>query len=255
VSESVPLTGLLETRALGQRFGSFQALSGVDLRVQREGVHALIGPNGAGKSTLMNLLAGATRPTAGSVWFDGEEVTHAPVHRRARMGIGRSYQVVKLFAGLTCGEAAELAVQRDRPMLDWIRPGAREDIRAAARQLLASHGLIEWERHETTVLAHGMQKRLEIALALANPSRLLLLDEPMAGLAAHERAELGGVIRALAQERAVVFVEHDMDMVMALADRVTVLHNGRILAEGTPAEIRANALVRKAYLHREAVHA
>jgi ABC-type branched-subunit amino acid transport system ATPase component len=115
--------------------------------------------------------------------------------------------------------------------------------------------LVEWERHETTVLAHGIQKRLEIALALANSSRLLLLDEPMAGLAAHERAELADLIRALAQERAVVFVEHDIDMVMALADRVTVLHNGRILAEGTPAEIRSNALVREAYLHREAVHA
>lgn len=237
----MPLTSLLETRALEQRFGTFQALSGVDLCVQREGVHALIGPNGAGKSTLMNLLAGAARPTAGSVWFDGEEVTHTPVHQRARMGIGRSYQVVKLFAGLTCGDAAELAIQRDRPVLDWIRPSARKEIRAAARELLAKHGLVEWERHETTVLA--------------NSSRLLLLDEPMAGLAAHERAELADLIRALAQERAVVFVEHDIDMVMALADRVTVLHNGRILAEGTPAEIRSNALVREAYLHREAVHA
>ena len=251
----MPLTSLLETRALERRFGAFQALSGVDLCVQREGVHALIGPNGAGKSTLMNLLAGAARPTAGSVWFDGEEVTHTPVHQRARMGIGRSYQVVKLFAGLTCGDAAELAIQRDRPVLDWIRPSARKEIRAAARELLAKHGLVEWERHETTVLAHGIQKRLEIALALANSSRLLLLDEPMAGLAAHERAELADLIRALAQERAVVFVEHDIDMVMALADRVTVLHNGRILAEGTPAEIRSNALVREAYLHREAVHA
>ena len=251
----MPLTSLLETRALEQRFGTFQALSGVDLCVQREGVHALIGPNGAGKSTLMNLLAGAARPTAGSVWFDGEEVTHTPVHQRARMGIGRSYQVVKLFAGLTCGDAAELAIQRDRPVLDWIRPSARKEIRAAARELLAKHGLVEWERHETTVLAHGIQKRLEIALALANSSRLLLLDEPRAGLAAHERAELADLIRALAQERAVVFVEHDIDMVMALADRVTVLHNGRILAEGTPAEIRSNALVREAYLHREAVHA
>jgi len=251
----VPLTSLLETRALEQRFGTFQALSGVDLCVQREGVHALIGPNGAGKSTLMNLLAGAARPTAGSVWFDGEEVTHTPVHQRARMGIGRSYQVVKLFAGLTCGDAAELAIQRDRPVLDWIRPSARKEIRAAARELLAKHGLVEWERHETTVLAHGIQKRLEIALALANSSRLLLLDEPMAGLAAQERCALADLIRALAQERAVVFVEHDIDMVMALADRVTVLHNGRILAEGTPAEIRSNALVREAYLHREAVHA
>lgn len=241
MSRIVPLTSLLETRALEQRFGTFQALSGVDLCVQREGVHALIGPNGAGKSTLMNLLAGAARPTAGSVWFDGEEVTHTPVHQRARMGIGRSYQVVKLFAGLTCGDAAELAIQRDRPVLDWIRPSARKEIRAAARELLAKHGLVEWERHETTVLA--------------NSSRLLLLDEPMAGLAAHERAELADLIRALAQERAVVFVEHDIDMVMALADRVTVLHNGRILAEGTPAEIRSNALVREAYLHREAVHA
>lgn len=255
MSRIVPLTSLLETRALEQRFGTFQALSGVDLCVQREGVHALIGPNGAGKSTLMNLLAGAARPTAGSVWFDGEEVTHTPVHQRARMGIGRSYQVVKLFAGLTCGDAAELAIQRDRPVLDWIRPSARKEIRAAARELLAKHGLVEWERHETTVLAHGIQKRLEIALALANSSRLLLLDEPMAGLAAHERAELADLIRALAQERAVVFVEHDIDVVMALADRVTVLHNGRILAEGTPAEIRSNALVREAYLHREAVHA
>ncbi|WP_337180031.1 ABC transporter ATP-binding protein [Hydrogenophaga borbori] len=249
------MTYLLETRSLGQRFGSFQALSDVNLRVQPRCIHALIGPNGAGKSTLLNLLAGATRPASGSVHVDGIDVTHVPVHRRARMGIARSYQVVRLFDGLSCQQAAELAVQRDRPVRDWLSPASRRVIQAEASALLQRNGLLDWADQETSALAHGLQKRLEIALALANSSRLLLLDEPMAGLASHERGEIARVIRELSTHCAVVFVEHDIDMVMALADRVTVLHNGSILAEGTPAEVRADAAVRDAYLHREAAHA
>lgn len=246
---------LLETRALSQRFGSFNALREVTLKVRPATVHALIGPNGAGKSTLLNLLAGATRPVGGSISFDGRDITALPVHRRARLGIGRSYQVVRLFEGLTCLQAAELAVQRDLPWREWVLPAGRHRVREQAQALLQRWRLDRWAGVETSSLAHGIQKRLEIALALANESRLLLLDEPMAGLTTRERAELAGVIRELARDKAIVFVEHDIDMVMALADHVTVLHNGEILAEGTPQEVRAHAAVRAAYLHKEAAHA
>lgn len=246
---------LLETRSLCQRFGSFHALRDVNLTVRSGEVHALIGPNGAGKSTLLNLLAGSARPVSGTVHFLGRDITTVPVHGRARLGIGRSYQVVRLFEGLTCLQATELAVQRGFRWYDWVRPAGRKQIREKASDLLARWGLDNWADVDSSSLAHGIQKRLDIALALCNHSRLLLLDEPMAGLTGHERSGLADVIRDLAREHAVVFVEHDMDMVMSLADRVTVLNNGEILAEGTPTQVRANAAVRAAYLHREPQHA
>nr|ART90054.1 branched-chain amino acid transport ATP-binding protein LivG [uncultured bacterium] len=242
---------LLETQTVCQRFGSFRALNDVNLCVAPRCVHALIGPNGAGKSSLMNVLAGAVAPASGKVLFKDRDVTAMPVHRRALLGIGRSYQVVKLFEGLTCQQVAEIAVQRDLPSWRWLMTSSRAHIQAKARALLESAGLAVYADVETNTLAHGIQKRLEIALAVANDAQLLLLDEPMAGLTAHERVELATLIRSLAQRSAVVFVEHDMDMVMSLADRISVLHNGELIAEGTPDEIRADETVQRIYLHRE----
>jgi ABC-type branched-subunit amino acid transport system ATPase component len=242
---------LLETTQLGRRFGSFSAVKDVALRVRMGEVHALIGPNGAGKTTLLNLLAGTLQPTSGRIRLGDEDVTDLPIHARARRGLGRSYQVVRLFEGLTCLEAAELAVQRDRPLRTWLTRAGRLEIRAEAEALLRRFGLAACGNLQTSTLAHGTQKLLEIALALSIRSSLLLLDEPMAGLAPQERAELASTIRSLAEGRAVVLVEHDIDMVMSLADTVSVLHNGELIATGTPDEVRANALVQRVYLHRE----
>jgi ABC-type branched-subunit amino acid transport system ATPase component len=245
---------LLETKQLGRTFGSFTAVKDVGLRVRLGEVHALIGPNGAGKTTLLNLLAGALRPTTGRILLNEEDVTELPIHARAKRGLGRSYQVVKLFEGITCLKAAELAVQRDRPLRSWVTAAGRLEIRNEAQALLDKFGLSAHANDDTSTLAHGTQKLLEIALALSIRASLLLLDEPMAGLAPQERSELASTIRALTDGRAVVIVEHDIDMVMSLADTVSVLHNGELIASGSPDEVRANELVQRVYLHREKPH-
>jgi branched-chain amino acid transport system ATP-binding protein len=202
------------------------------------------------------MLAGTVVPTMGKITFQGTDITSLPVHRRAVLGIARSYQVVRLFEHLTCIEAAEAAIQRDLPITDWLTRSGRRRITSTAMELLEEHGLADVAGQLTTSLAHGQQKRLEIALALANPSSLVLLDEPAAGLAVHERAELASTIRSMATKRAIVIVEHDIDMVMSIADRVTVLHYGKIIAEGSSAEVRGDTMVRQVYLHAsEAQHA
>jgi branched-chain amino acid transport system ATP-binding protein len=201
---------------------------------------------------LLNLLAGTLRPGAGRIRFGGRDITGLPVHRRAQMGISRSYQVVNLFAGLTCEQVARLAVQRDMTVRDWFSAQGGRAVQVRAHALLGNAGLAELAAEETVNLSHGLQKHLEIALALANDAKLLLLDEPMAGMAMHERIDLARKIRTLAGERTIVFVEHDIDMVMSLADTVTVLHHGSIVAEGTPAEVRADATTQKVYLRGHA---
>lgn len=245
---------LLETKQLGRKFGAFTAVKDVELRVHVGEVHALIGPNGAGKTTLLNLLAGTLPPSSGHIFFNEEDITALPIHARARRGVGRSYQVVRLFDGITCLKAAELAVQRDRPLRAWVTAAGRQEIRKEALALLDKFGLTAHTDDDTSTLAHGTQKLLEIALALSIRASLLLLDEPMAGLAPQERAELARKIKTLADGRAVVLVEHDIDLVMSLADRVSVLHNGELIASGTPDEVRANELVQRVYLHREKTH-
>ncbi|MCC7082953.1 MAG: ABC transporter ATP-binding protein [Burkholderiales bacterium] len=224
------------------------AVNKVDLRVPRGEIRALIGPNGAGKSTLLNLLAGSLSPTSGRVYLQGADITRLPVHARVRLGLSRSYQVVNLFPELSCREVVQIALQRDLPLRSWMtRPGIR-DIERRADELLEAAGLQEVSGHESVRISHGLQKRLEIALALANDAHLLLLDEPMAGLSAREREDLRAHLRLLAGVRTIVFVEHDMEMVMSLADTVTVLHNGSVIAEGTPDEVRSSAAAQEAYL-------
>ena len=243
---------LFETRNVSQRFGSFQALTGVSIQVRRGQILALIGPNGAGKSTLLNVLAGVNSPASGTVHFDGQDITSQPVNKRARMGIGRSHQVVRLFGELTSQQVAQLAVQRDMGVWSWLTSRGRMRVAERAHDLLKTYSLDEYADQPTGTLAHGIQKRLEIALALANNAPLLLLDEPMAGLTSSERESLAATLRQLARDHAIVFVEHDIDMVMALADRVCVLHNGELIAEGTPTEVKENPQVQSVYLHRAA---
>lgn len=224
------------------------AVRDVSIAVEVGEIRALIGPNGAGKTTLLNLLAGTLRPSAGSVFLNEQDITRLPVYERSRLGISRSYQVVNLFSNLNCRQVLQLALQRDRSLHTWLSGDGIGNAAMQAEQALEAEGLRALADVESIRVSHGLQKRLELALALANDSQLLLLDEPMAGLSPAERLELRERLRRLARARTIVFVEHDMDMVMTLADRVTVMHDGSVVAEGTPQEVRADGLAQSVYL-------
>ena len=238
----------LTAEGVSRSFGGLAAVANVDLCVKAGEIRAIIGPNGAGKSTLLNLLAGTLAPSVGKILLGTEDITRLSVHERARRGISRSYQVVKLFEGLTCREVLQLAIQRDLSLREWFTSGGTAEIIRRADLALEAAGLSDVAQQESIRISHGLQKHLEIALALANESRVLLLDEPMAGMSSRERADLRERLRALAGPRTIVFVEHDMEMVMSLADLVTVMHNGSIIAEGTPEQVRQSAAAQTAYL-------
>ena len=239
---------ILRTTGVSRSFGKFTAVDAVDLQVANAGIHALIGPNGAGKSTLLNLLAGTLRVSSGQIHYEDRDITTLPVYARARIGISRSYQVVSLFAGLTCRDALQLALQRDLSVTDWLSRSRMKRLREQADHILQAVDLLDYASVDTMELSHGLQKRLEISLALANASKLMLLDEPMAGMSASERVDLAEQVRKLAKDRAILLVEHDIDMVMYLADTVTVLHNGAIVASGSPTEVRADGRAQSVYL-------
>ena len=244
---------LLRLRGLIKHFGGLAATDGVELAVEANEVHALIGPNGAGKTTLVHLISGALRPDAGTVHFAGEDVTRASMHERVRRGLARSYQVTSIFRRLSVLDNAALAVQAasGSSMRFWARAGRDPALARDARALLARVGLDERAHVVAGTLAHGEQRKLEVALALAVRPRLLLLDEPMAGMGPEESARMVELIERLAREVTVVMVEHDMDAVFRLAGRISVLVSGRIVASGTPEDIRNDAHVREAYLGDE----
>ncbi len=244
-------TVLLETQDLSKHFGGLKAVEGVDLRVRQGSLHAIIGPNGAGKTTLLNLICGHLRPTRGRIFFQGQEVTGASPDRMARMGIGRTFQVTQLFPSLSVLEHVRLAAHASlsghwrwwRDYRAWQAPLER------AWATLERVGLKEKAWLPATALPHGDQRRLELAMALAQAPRLILLDEPAAGLSVEQIPALMTLIRSLVDGHVtVVLVEHNMEVVMHLAQRITVMHQGQILAEGTPAEIAANPEVQSAYL-------
>jgi branched-chain amino acid transport system ATP-binding protein len=238
----------LTVEGLSRSFGGLTAVSNVDLRVMAGEIRALIGPNGAGKSTLLNLLAGTLNPDSGRILLGTEEITRLPVHERSRRGINRSYQVVNLFAELTCRQVLQMATQRDLPLTSWFTKSGTAEIERRADEALKAAGLQDVADEESIRISHGLQKHLEIALALINDSKVLLLDEPMAGMSARERTDLRERLRKLAGSRTIVFVEHDMEMVMSLADTVTVMHNGSVIAEGTPEVVRMSTAAQDAYL-------
>ena len=237
---------MMEARGLSRRFGGLLAVSDLSLALRVGALHAVIGPNGAGKSTLVNLLAGELAPTAGSIWLNGVDVTALDTGRRARAGIGRTFQRTNLMLDLPVLENVRLAAQvRSRGLL---RQVDRELAPIGqAREALRRVGLAS-EQRVARVLSHGQLRQLEIAVALAGHPSVLLLDEPLAGSGAEDAEPLIALMRDLAREHAVLLVEHDMDVVFAVADVVTVMVDGRVLAQGTPAEIRASAAVRDAYL-------
>jgi branched-chain amino acid transport system ATP-binding protein len=246
------MTAALQATGLSRRFGGLVAVAGVSLDLHRGQAHAVIGPNGAGKSTLINLLSGALKPDEGSIVLNGTEITELPDWRRARAGIGRSFQRTQLFPALTAQENTRLAAQsRTRGWRLFRRAGDDPDTTAQAAAALDQVGLATLTTVLAGTLSHGQRRLLEIALVLATNPTILLLDEPLAGLGAEETAPVVALLRALAARYAMLLVEHDMDAVFAVAHQVTVMVDGRVLETGTPDDIRRSPAVRDAYLgHR-----
>ena len=241
---------ILATQGLTRHFGGLAAVSNVTLDAHMGQLHAVIGPNGAGKSTLINMLSGDLPPSSGSVSIGGRDVTGLAAHQISRMGVGRSYQKTNVFLAFTAFENCRLAAQsRRKTSMQFFRPAARlADVNRAAEVALEAAGLAGRMDVVASALSHGEQRQLEIAMTLATQPKLLLLDEPLAGMGAEESASMVALLKKLVQTHAILLVEHDMDAVFALADRLTVMVNGQVLASGLPAEIRANAEVQEAYL-------
>jgi ABC-type branched-subunit amino acid transport system ATPase component len=241
---------ILRIEGLAKRFGGVQALGGVDLTLERGEFRAIIGPNGAGKSTFFNTMTGLLQPDAGRVLFEEQEVTGKPPHLLARMGVARTFQITSVYHDLTALENMQVSLlaHARRTWSAWPRAQALHVSRG--RELLDLVGLSGSAARSAGTLSHGDQKRLELAIALAGEPRLLLLDEPTAGMAAQERLESIRLVHRLARQLGLscLFTEHDMAVVFAVATRITVMHQGRVLAEGTPAEVRARPEVQQVYL-------
>jgi len=245
---------LLRVERLVKHFGGVIATDHVDLSVPSGEIHALIGPNGAGKTTLIHQLSGALRADGGRIFFDGRDITRASLHQRVHLGVARSYQITSIFRGSTVVHNLALAVlARTGSGLGLWRPLAGEaTLFEEARALAGQVGLGGRENVVAGLLAHGEQRQLEVGLALATRARLLLLDEPMAGLGPDESQRMVELIAGLKGAIALLLVEHDTDAVFRLADRISVLDSGRIIATGTPEAIRNDAEVKRAYLGEEA---
>jgi branched-chain amino acid transport system ATP-binding protein len=240
---------LLKTELLSVRFGGLAALSELNFEVARDQICAVIGPNGAGKSTLFNCLTGVLRPTGGRIIFNGEEITGLRSNLISQKGIARSYQITNILPNATALENVRIAAQSRRHGWNMIsHHGALADINQKAEAALQSVGLLGKAHELAANLSHGEQRNLEIGIALATEPQLLCLDEPTAGMSAAETNETKELIRRIAANLTIMIVEHDMEVVMELADRITVLHYGRILAEGTPEEIQENPKVLEVYL-------
>src|SRR5712671_3673465 len=244
---------VLRIENLAKNFGGLRVTDDVTLDVMPGELHAVIGPNGAGKTTLINQISGLLAPDAGRIVFGGEEVTHVPIHGRARRGLGRSFQITSILPRFSALENVALAVQgRSGTSFSFFRPAAAEEaLNEPARAALAQVGLGDRADVPAGELSHGEKRALELAISLAMEPKLLLLDEPMAGTGHDESEQLVAVLRALKGRFAMVLVEHDMTAVFALADRISVLIYGRILASGTPAQVRADPAVITAYLGEE----
>jgi branched-chain amino acid transport system ATP-binding protein len=241
---------LLEIADLTKRFGGVVASDRISLALDRGELHAIIGPNGAGKTTLIGQLTGEIAPDAGSVCFDGHDITALPVYRRSAIGLARSFQITSLFLDFTALDNVALAVQAHAGHSFRFWRNARKDtaLREPARATLRDAGLGARADALAADLSHGERRQLEIAMALATRPRMLLLDEPMAGMGPEESARLIEILRKLKGAVTILLIEHDMDAVFALADRISVLVYGRLIASGDPAAIRADPVVRQAYL-------
>ncbi len=246
---------LLQIEDLTKRFGGVVASDQISLDMPPGELHAIIGPNGAGKTTLIGELTGETAPDAGRIRFDGADITALPVHRRSQLGLARSFQITSLFLDFTALDNVALAVQAHAGHSFRFWRNARRDpqLTEPARAALQRVGLAERADILVANLSHGEHRQLEIAMALATGPRMLLLDEPMAGMGPDESARMVRMLRELKRELTILLIEHDMEAVFALADRITVLVYGRVIASGKPEVIRANPEVREAYLGEQQV--
>ena len=244
----------LSCRGLRKAFGGLLVIDDLDLSVATGEIHALIGPNGAGKTTTLAQLSGELRSDAGTVLLDGADITHLSLPQRVHAGVARSYQISSVFRDFTARENVELALQAmDRHSFRFLRPAAANTARVErAGELLDLVGLGAGADASAQRLSHGQTRQLEIAMAMASNPKVLLLDEPMAGMAPDEAGRLAELVRRLAAATAVLLVEHDMDIVFSAADRISVLHQGSLIASGRPDQIRADPDVRRLYLREDA---
>ena len=248
------MAALLDISGLNKSFGGIKATDDLNLSVETGELHAIIGPNGAGKTTLISQLCGLQRPDTGAIRFKGRDVTHVPPHRRSRLGMTRSYQITSLVMQMTVRDNIALAVQAREGHAFRFVAAARKDrgLREQADALLARVGLLDKADMKTVALSHGEHRHMEIAIALASQADLMLLDEPMAGLGIEETNAMVNLLKGIKGQHTILLIEHDMDAVFALADRISVLVYGHIIATGTPDEIRGNEAVQQAYLGEDA---
>jgi len=242
---------ILETQALTKSFGALTAVNGVSLGVEAGTLHSVIGPNGAGKTTLFNLLTGTFAPSSGRILFDGRDITGTPASRVAHLGLARSYQRTTVFPAFSLLDnvwVAAFATGRSWRGLLWRKTDRYAEVTARARQALADVGLAGKADAPAREISHGEQRQLELAIALAAAPRVLLLDEPAAGLSPEETRNMVALVRSLKGRYTIVLIEHKMDIIMSVSDRISVMHFGSLIAEGTPAEIQKNPEVRRAYL-------
>jgi branched-chain amino acid transport system ATP-binding protein len=239
---------LLSTRGLSRSYGQFKAVDGVDLDIREHDIHVFIGPNGAGKSTVLNLLGGQILPTAGVIIFDGKSLGTSTPSARARAGIGRSFQLTSIIPGFTCLENVVLAVQAHRGLFGLLRLKSKQEDVALANELLALVDLRAAAEVPAELLSHGQQRQLEIAVALGSRPRLLLLDEPSSGMSAHERAQLGDLLKRVVNTATVVMAEHDVHVVRTVASRVTAFAEGKKLAEGSADEVFDSSDIKRVFL-------
>ncbi len=240
---------ILTTEGVAKSFGKFRALSGITASFPRGKLTAIIGPNGAGKSTYFNLISGAFPPSAGRIVFEGRDITGTAQHRYAALGIAKSFQITTVFPQVTVLENVRVALQALVSRFNiWMPRGDLAGLAEKAADLLNVVGISQHRERLAGSLAHGEQRALEIAMALASNPRLLLLDEPTAGMSPEETRSMMDLIVKLASERTVILVEHKMKLVMGISDRLLVLHHGELLAEGTPDDIRRNETVKRVYL-------
>ena len=246
---------VLQTIGLMKRFSGIVPTNNVSLQLEKGSRHALIGPNGAGKTTLINLLTGVLRPSGGSILLDGEEIVQKTVHERVQLGLVRTFQINQLFGDLTPLETIGLAVSERRGQgFDWWRiVGSRSDLVTEAVEILERFHLTDVIDRRTAILPYGKQRLLEIAVAIACRPRVLLLDEPAAGVPSDERHEILAAVASLPDDVTVLLIEHDMDIVFSFADRISVLVNGAMFVEGTPEEVARDPRVKAVYLGEEAV--
>src|SRR6266571_2659048 len=247
----VLVMAVLETKNLSKAFGALTAVNDVSLGIEAGTLHSIIGPNGAGKTTLFNLLTGTTAPSSGRILFDGRDITGTPAHRVAHLGLARSFQRTNVFPVFSLLDNVWVAAFACAPSwkgILWRRADRYPEVRARALAALADVGLADKAGRPVREISHGEQRQLELAIALAAAPRVLLLDEPAAGLSPEETKRLVALVRALKGRYTIVLIEHKMDIIMSVSDRISVMHFGRLIAEGTPAEIQRNREVRRAYL-------